>query len=128
MLPLCAAEGLGVIPWSPLARGRLTRDWDTVTARAETDEFGRKLFARTGDADRQVVEAVAKLAAARGIPRAQVALAWVLAKPVVTAPIVGATKTAHLDDAVAALSVKLTSEEIAALEAPYVPHAAMGFV
>lgn len=128
MLPLCAAEGLGVIPWSPLARGRLTRDWDAVTARAETDEFGRKLFARTGDADRQVVEAVASVAAARGIARAQVALAWVLAKPVVTAPIVGATKMEHLDDAVAALSVKLTAEEIAALEAPYVPHAVTGFV
>ena len=128
MLPLCAAEGLGVIPWSPLARGRLTRDWDAVTARTETDEFGKKLFAGTGDADRQVVEAVAKVAAARGIPRAQVALAWVLAKPVVTAPIVGATRMEHLDDAVAALSVKLTAEEIAALEAPYVPHAVTGFV
>jgi aryl-alcohol dehydrogenase-like predicted oxidoreductase len=127
MLPLCAAEGLGVIPWSPLARGRLTRDWDTVTARAETDEFGKKLYAGSGDADRKVVEAVASVAAARGIPRAQVALAWVLAKPVITAPIVGATKMQHLDDAVAALSVKLTPEEIAALEAPYVPHAVTGF-
>lgn len=128
MLPLCAAEGLGVIPWSPLARGRLTRDWDAVTARTETDEFGRKLFAHTADADRKVVEAVASVAAARGIPRAQVALAWHLAKPVITAPIVGATKMQHLDDAVAALSVKLTPEEIAALEAPYVPHAVAGFV
>lgn len=128
MLPLCAAEGLGVIPWSPLARGRLTRDWDAVTARVESDEFGRKLFAHTGDADRKVVEAVASVARARGIPRAQVALAWVLAKPVVTAPIVGATKMQHLDDAVAALSVKLAPEEIAALEAPYLPHAVAGFV
>ncbi len=128
MLPLCAAEGLGVIPWSPLARGRLTRDWDSVTARAESDEFGRKLFAHTGDADRRVVEAVAAVAAARGIPRAQVALAWVLGKPVVTAPIVGATRMQHLDDAVAALSVKLTLEETTALEAPYVPHAVAGFV
>lgn len=128
MLPLCAAEGLGVIPWSPLARGRLTRDWDSVTARTETDEFGRKLFAHTGDADRKVVEAVAAVASARGIPRAQVALAWVLAKPVITAPIVGTTKMQHLDDAVAALSVKLTPEEIAALEAPYLPHAVAGFV
>ncbi len=128
MLPLCAAEGLGVIPWSPLARGRLTRDWDAVTARVESDEFGRKLFAHTGDADRKVVEAVAAVAAARGIPRAQVALAWVLAKPVITAPIVGATKMQHLDDAVAALSVKLAPEEIAALEAPYLPHAVAGFV
>ena len=128
MLPLCAAEGLGVIPWSPLARGRLTRDWDSVTARAESDEFGRKLFAHTGDADRRVVEAVAAVAAARGIPRAQVALAWVLGKSVVTAPIVGATRMQHLDDAVAALSVKLTLEETTALEAPYVPHAVAGFV
>src|SRR4051812_11721138 len=117
MLPLCQAEGIGVIPWSPLARGRLTRDWDAQSARAETDEFGRGLYAKTGDADRQVVEAVTAVAAARGVPRAQIALAWVLAQPVVTAPIVGATKLAQLDDAVAALAVKLTPDEIAALEA-----------
>ncbi len=127
MLPLCAAEGIGVIPWSPLARGRLTRDWDSVSARAETDEFGRGLYAKTADADRKVVEAVTAVAAARGLPRAHVALAWVLAQPVVTAPIIGATKLAQLDDAVAALSVKLTPEEIATLEAPYVPHAVVGF-
>jgi len=127
MLPLCREEGIGVIPWSPLARGRLTRDWDETSARAETDEFGKTLYARTGDADRKVVEAVAKVAKARGIPRAQVALAWVLAKPVISAPIVGATRMGHLDDAVAALSVKLTAEEIAELEAPYVPHAVTGF-
>lgn len=127
MLPLCAAEGIAVIPWSPLARGRLTRDWDSASARAETDDFGRGLYAKTGDADRKVVEAVTAVAAARGIPRAHVALAWVLAKSVVTAPIIGATKLAQLDDAVAALSVKLTPEEIAALEAPYVPHAVVGF-
>jgi aryl-alcohol dehydrogenase-like predicted oxidoreductase len=127
MLPLCAAEGLGVIPWSPLARGRLTRDWDSVTARTETDDFGKKLYAGSGEADRRVVEAVGATASARGVPRAQVALAWLLAKPVITAPIVGATKPQHLDDAVAALSLKLTAEEIAALEAPYVPHATAGF-
>ena len=127
MLPLCREEGIGVIPWSPLARGRLTRDWDETSARAETDEFGKTLYAGTGDADRKVVEAVAKVAKARGVPRAQVALAWVLAKPVISAPIVGATKMGHLDDAVAALSVKLTAEEIAELEAPYVPHAVTGF-
>ena len=127
MLPLCREEGIGVIPWSPLARGRLTRDWDETSARAETDEFGKTLYARTGDADAKVVEAVAKVAKARGIPRAQVALAWVLAKPVISAPIVGATRMGHLDDAVAALSVKLTAEEIAELEAPYVPHAVTGF-
>ncbi|MCA0316899.1 MAG: aldo/keto reductase [Proteobacteria bacterium] len=127
MLPLCREEGIGVIPWSPLARGRLTRDWDETSARAETDEFGKTLYARTGDADRKVVEAVAKVAKARGVPQAQVALAWVLAKPVISAPIVGATRMGHLDDAVAALSVKLTAEEIAELEAPYVPHAVTGF-
>ena len=127
MLPLCAAEGIGVIPWSPLARGRLTRDWDSVSARAETDEFGRGLYAKTTEADRKVVEAVTAVAAARGVPRAHVALAWVLAQPVVTAPIIGATKLAQLDDAIAALAVKLTPEEIATLEAPYVPHAVVGF-
>jgi aryl-alcohol dehydrogenase-like predicted oxidoreductase len=127
MLPLCKAEGIGVIPWSPMARGRLTRDWDAVSARAETDDFGRTLYSKTADADRKVVEAVTAVAAARGIPRAHVALAWVLQKPVITAPIIGATKLSQLDDAVAALAVKLTPEEIAALEAPYVPHAVVGF-
>ena len=127
MLPLCRAEGICIIPWSPLARGRLTRDWDETSARSETDAFGKTLYAATADADRKVVEAVARIADARGLPRAQVALAWVLAKPGITAPIVGATKPQHLDDAVAALSVKLEPEEIAALEAPYVPHAVTGF-
>ena len=127
MLPLCQEEGIGVIPWSPLARGRLTRDWDEASARSETDEFGKTLYAATADADRKVVEAVAKVAKARGVPRAQIALAWVLSKPVISAPIVGATKMAHLDDAVAALKITLTSDEIAALEAAYVPHAVMGF-
>ena len=127
MLPLCAAEGIGVIPWSPLARGRLTRDWDAHSARSETDTFGKTLYANTEQADRQVVEAVAEIAKQRGIPRAQVALAWVLQKSVVTAPIIGATKPEHLDDAVAALSVKLSAEEIEQLEARYVPHAVTGF-
>jgi aryl-alcohol dehydrogenase-like predicted oxidoreductase len=127
MLPLCREEGIGVIPWSPLARGRLTRDWDETSARAETDEFGKTLYAATGDADRKVVEAVAKVAKGRGIPRAQVALAWVLQKPGITAPIIGASKMGHLDDAVAALSVTLTAEEIATLEGAYVPHAVVGF-
>jgi aryl-alcohol dehydrogenase-like predicted oxidoreductase len=127
MLPLCRSEGIAVMPWSPLARGRLTRDWDTASARSETDEFGKSLYAATADTDRRVVEAVAAVAAARGVPRAQVALAWVLPKPGVTAPIVGTTRPQHLDDAVAALSLELTPEEIGALEAPYVPHAVMGF-
>jgi 1-deoxyxylulose-5-phosphate synthase len=127
MLPLCASEGIGVIPWSPLARGRLTRDWNTASARSETDEFGRGLYANTEDADRQIVERVAQIAAARGLPRAQVALAWVLQKSAISAPIVGATKPHHLDDAVAALSVKLSPEEVQQLEELYVPHNVTGF-
>ena len=126
MLPLCRDQGIGVIPWSPMARGRLTRDWDQSTARLETDEFGRSLYAHTGEADRKVAQAVAATAAARGLPRAQIALAWVLHKAEVTAPIVGATKLEQLDDAVAALSVTLSGSEIKALEAPYVPHAVVG--
>ena len=128
MLPLCASEGIGVIPWSPLARGRLTRDWDAKTARAETDEFGKGLYSRTADADKLVVEAVAHVAAQRDLPRAQIALAWVLSKSVITAPIVGATRMQHLDDAAAALSIRLDEFEIAALEAAYVPHSVAGFV
>ena len=127
MLPLCASEGIGVIPWSPLARGRLTRDWDAATARAETDAFGKTLYEATAEADKKVVEAVAHVAAERGLPRAQIALAWVLSKSVITAPIVGATKTEHLDDAAGALSIRLDESEIAQLEAPYVPHAVVGF-
>jgi aryl-alcohol dehydrogenase-like predicted oxidoreductase len=126
MLPLCRAEGIAVIPWSPMARGRLTRDWDQGSARLETDAFGRSLYANTVDADRKVVEAVAAVAAARGVPRAQVALAWVLQQPGITAPIVGATRVEQLDDAVAALSLTLTAQEIADLERPYVPHAVVG--
>ena len=102
MLPLCKAEGIGVIPWSPLARGRLTRDWDAASARQETDGFGRTLYAKTADADRKVAEALAAVATRLGRPRAQVALAWVLAKSEVSAPIVGATRLEQLDDAVAA--------------------------
>jgi aryl-alcohol dehydrogenase-like predicted oxidoreductase len=127
MLPLCAAEGIGVLPWSPLARGRLARAWDESTNRLETDEYGKKLYSATNESDRQVVERVGEIAQKRGVPRAQVALAWVLQNPVVTAPIVGASKPNHLDDAVAALSLKLTAEEISALEAPYVPHPITGF-
>jgi aryl-alcohol dehydrogenase-like predicted oxidoreductase len=126
MLPLCADQGVGVIPWSPLARGRLTRDWDDKTERSESDAFGKMIYAATADNDRQIVEAVAAVAAERGAPRAQVSLAWLLQKPEVTAPIIGASKPHHLDDAVAALALKLTPEEIARLEAPYVPHPVVG--
>jgi aryl-alcohol dehydrogenase-like predicted oxidoreductase len=127
MLPLCVAEGIGVIPWSPLARGRLTRDWDQATERSETDQFGRTLYHHTEAADRKVVERVADIARERGVPRAQIALAWVLAKAEVSAPIVGASKAAHLADAVAALEIGLSQEEIGRLEEPYVPHAVVGF-
>ena len=126
MLPLCRDQGIAVIPWSPLARGRLTRPWDQSTARLETDEFGRTLYARTGDADRKVAEAVGEVAQARGVPRAQIALAWVLQKAEVTSPIIGATRLEQLDDAVAALSMTLSADEIRAMEAPYVPHAVTG--
>jgi 1-deoxyxylulose-5-phosphate synthase len=127
MLPLCAAEGIGVIPWSPHARGKLTRDWDYTSLRTETDEAFGRLFAKSEDADRKVVDRVAQVAGARGISRAQVALAWLLAKPVITAPIVGATKLQHLDDALASVGVKLSEDEIASLEEAYVPHAVVGF-
>ena len=126
MMPLCTAERIAVVPWSPLARGRLTRAWDTQTARTQTDAYGNKLYVATVDADRKVVEQVATIAAARGVPKAQVALAWIAQKPFVTAPIVGASKPQHLDDAAAALTLKLDAAEIAQLEAPYVPHAVAG--
>ena len=126
MMPLCTAERIAVVPWSPLARGRLTRAWDTETARTQTDEYGNKLYVATVDADRKVVGQVATIAAARGVPKAQVALAWIAQKPFVTAPIIGASKPQHLDDAVAALTLKLEAAEIAQLEAPYVPHTVAG--
>ena len=127
MLPLCQSERIGVIPWSPLARGRLTRDWNDSTPRSQTDAFAHTLYDRTLEADRAVVERVAAIAAERHVPRAQIALAWVLQKAPVTAPIVGATKIQHLDDAVHSLSIRLTSEEIERLEAPYIPHPVVGF-
>jgi aryl-alcohol dehydrogenase-like predicted oxidoreductase len=126
MLPLCVDQGIGVIPWSPLARGRLTRDWDETTARQDTDAVLKYMYTSTVDADRRIVEAVARVATGRGVPRAQIALAWVAGKPSVTAPIVGATKPQHLDDAVAALDITLTDEEVAALEEAYVPHPVEG--
>jgi len=128
MLPLCRAEGIGVIPWSPLARGRLTRKPEAAsTTLAASDPFGKTLYARTEEADKAVVERVAKVAADRGLPMAQVALAWHLGKPWITSPIVGATKARHLEDAIAAISVKLSDDEVRALEEPYVPHPVAGF-
>jgi aryl-alcohol dehydrogenase-like predicted oxidoreductase len=126
MMPLCAAERIAVVPWSPLARGRLTRAWETETARSRTDEYGNKLYETTGEADRKIVEQVAAIAAARAVPKAQVALAWIAHKPFVTAPIVGASKPQHLEDAVGALNLRLDAAEIAGLEAPYVPHSVVG--
>lgn len=126
MLPFCAAEGIGVIPWSPLARGRLTRDWEETSSRSQTDEFGKLLFSRTEEADRAVALRVKEIAEQRGVPRAQIALAWVLQKQPVTAPIVGATKMAHLEDAAAAVSLRLSAGEIRSLDEPYVPHPVLG--
>ena len=123
MLPLCADLGVGVLPWSPLARGRLTRDWDAETARTETDEFGASLYR---DEDRAVVDTVARVAERRGVSRAQVALAWVMAQPAVTSPIVGVTRAAHLDDAVAAVDLELDDDELEELGAGYLPHAVAG--
>ena len=128
MLSVCKSEGIGVIPWSPLARGRLTRPWQSEsTKRFETDKFGNWMYSKTEEADRQVVDRLAEIAGKRGVPMAQLALAWLLSKPVITSPIVGATKPHHLQDAVAALSLKLTPEEIASLEEPYIPHPVLGF-
>jgi aryl-alcohol dehydrogenase (NADP+) len=126
MHPLCADQGIGVIPWSPLARGKLTRDWDTTTSRSETDEFGKTLY-DTASSDREVVDVVAQIATERSLSRAQVALAWLLSKSVIAAPIIGATKMSHLEDAVAAVDVVLSDDEIARLEKPYTPHPVVGF-
>ncbi len=127
MLPLCATEGIGVIPWSPQARGKLSRDWEYTSIRTETDGAFGRLFAETEAADRKVADRVAEVAKARVVPRAQIALAWLLSKLVISAPIVGATKLHQLDDAIASVNVKLSAQEIAALEEPYVPHAVVGF-
>jgi aryl-alcohol dehydrogenase-like predicted oxidoreductase len=126
MLPLCADQGIAVLPWSPLARGRLTREWNATSDRQQTDTYGQGLYEATQDADSAVVAAVTEIANARGVPRAQVALAWVLQKHPVTAPIVGASKPKHLEDAVAALSLALTDDEVARLESPYIPHEVAG--
>ncbi|TDG05215.1 aldo/keto reductase [Paraburkholderia guartelaensis] len=124
MLPLCADQGIAVMPWSPLARGRLTRDWNESSEREATDKFGKTLYG--ADADKAIIDAVATIARAHNVPRAQVALAWLLHKPAITSPIIGASKPQHLEDAVAALSLKLSDEEIKTLEAPYLPHVIAG--
>ena len=127
MLPLCADQGVGVIPWSPLARGRLARAWNVETERTRTDVFGTGLYQKVVDADRLVVEALHRVAQARGVPAAQIAIAWVMGKAEVSAPILGASRTGHIDDAVAALAIVLTPEERATLEQSYVPHPVAGF-
>ncbi|MFJ7178540.1 aldo/keto reductase [Streptomyces massasporeus] len=123
MLPLCADQGVGVLPWSPLARGRLTRDWDTTTERSATDTFGSTLYQ---EGDRTIVEAVTRIAGERGVPRAQIALAWLLHQPAVSAPIVGASKPGHLEDAVAAVEIELSDKELEELQRPYGPHPIAG--
>jgi 1-deoxyxylulose-5-phosphate synthase len=127
MLPFCLDQGVGVLPWSPLARGRLTRDWEQTSRRTETDRFGRALYRQSVDSDRKIVDAVGEVAAARGVARAQVALAWLLHQPAVTAPIVGATKPEHIADAVAAVELRLSEEELRKLGEHYVPHAPEGY-
>ncbi|MFE7856924.1 aldo/keto reductase [Streptomyces sp. NPDC101209] len=123
MLPLCADQGVGVLPWSPLARGRLTRDWGTVTDRSANDDFGSRLYP---EGDRTIVEAVTRIANDRGVPRAQVALAWLLHQETVVAPIIGAAKPHHIEDAVAAVELALSDKEIEELERPYTPHPIVG--
>jgi aryl-alcohol dehydrogenase-like predicted oxidoreductase len=128
MIPQCIDQGVGVLPWSPLARGLLagnrTREGEKLTTRAGTDPFGDSLY--DPDVDFAVVDRVSEIAAERGVPGAQVALAWLIAKPGVTAPIVGATRAGHVDDAVAAAALELTAAEIERLEEPYVPHGVSG--
>jgi aryl-alcohol dehydrogenase-like predicted oxidoreductase len=128
MIPLCHSEGIGIIPWSPLARGRLARAWQSEhTKRYETDQFGKSMYSQTEEADREVVDRLSQVAGERSLARAQLALAWLLSQPGITSPIVGATKPHHLQDAVAALSLRLTAEQISALEEPYTPHPVLGF-
>lgn len=125
---LCQSEGIGIIPWSPLARGRLTRPWQSEsTKRFKTDQFGKNLYSQTEEADRRVVDRLGEISDTRGVPRAQIALAWMLGKPAKTSPIVFATKLQHLKDAAASVSLRLTAEEIESLEEPYAPHPILGF-
>lgn len=128
MMKLCEFEGIGSIPWSPLARGRLARGNDAdATKRLQTDAFGKTLYVSMEAADRKIIDRVGEVAARHGVSRTQIALAWVLSKSPVTAPIIGATKLEHLDDAVGALKVKLTAEDLKALESEYLPHPVAGF-
>jgi aryl-alcohol dehydrogenase-like predicted oxidoreductase len=128
MLPQCADQGIGVIPWSPLARGRLTRDWDRSSRRSQNDDFAQKMYDRTEQQDEKVLQVVKQIAEAHGVPRGHVALAWLLSKPVITAPIVGATKAQHLAEAIDSLNFNLSEEEIKALEESYVPHPVEGVI
>jgi len=127
MHPFCLDQGIGVVPWSPLARGRLTRDWGVTTGRSETDRFAGTLYRQAEESDRKIVEAVAAVADEHGVPRAQVSLAWLLQRPAVTAPIVGVTRPEHLTDAVAAVDLRLSDDDLRRLEEHYVPHTAEGF-
>ena len=127
MIPLCIDQGVGIIPWSPLARGKITRDWDEATTRSGTDIYGLGMYAHAEQQDRKIAAAVAAIAGERGVARAQVALAWLLARPGITAPIIGTTKSHHLTDAIASLTLELSEEEMARLEADYIPHKVVGF-
>ncbi len=127
MMALCSDQKIGVIPWSPLARGKLTRDWDETTERSGTDAFGKTLYTAAENASHEIVNRVGEIAIQRGVTRAQVALAWMLSKQVISAPIIGASKPQHLRDAVESVSLKLTSEEISKLEEPYLPQKVAGF-
>jgi len=127
MLPFCVDQGVGVLPWSPLARGRLTHDWTATTKRSQTDEWGAKLYRQAEESDRKIAQAVAEVAGERGVSRAQVALAWVAQQPAVTAPIVGVTRPEHLTDAVAAVELRLSDDELRRLTEHYVPHTPEGF-
>ena len=127
MIPLCVAEGVGVLPWSPLARGRLTRPWGETTARSVSDEYGSTLYDKTEENDGAIAQRVAALAEDKGVSRAQIALAWMLAKPAVTAPIIGASRAEQLSDLVQAVDVELTPSDIAELESAYQPHNLVGF-
>jgi len=128
MLPLCLEEGIAVTPYSPLASGRLARDWAETTTRLETDPIAKQKYDATAEADKMVVERVAQVAEKHDVPRAHIALAWLLQKEPVVAPVIGATKIAHLESAVESLSIQLTPEEIAYMEEPYMPHPIVGLI